>query len=142
MAVSYQKFNSFVEHLAEKVHNLQADTLKVLLCNTAPVAANSVKADLTEISAGSGYSAGGNTITVSASSQTSGTYKLVLADSTFTASGGTIGPFRYAVLYNDTPTSPADPLIGFWDYGSSVTLNDGESFVVDFDATNGVLQIA
>lgn len=141
MAVAYQKFNAFVEHLAEKVHNLQSDTLKVLLTNTAPTAANAVKADLTEISAGNGYTAGGNTITVSSSAQTSGTYKLVLADSTFTASGGTIGPFRYPVLYNDTPTSPADPLIGFWDYGSAVTLNDGESFVVDFDATNGVLQL-
>lgn len=139
---SFNKFNSFVENEAEKVHDLGADTLKVLLTNTAPVASNTVKANLTEISAGNGYTAGGTAATISSSAQTSGTYKLVLADVTFTASGGSIGPLRYAVLYNDTPTSPADPLIGWWDYGSSITLADGESLLVDFDATNGVLQIA
>ena len=138
---AFQKFNAFVEHLAEKVHNLGADTLKVLLTNTAPVATNSVKADLTEISAGNGYTAGGTAASITSSSQTSGTYKLVLGDVVFTASGGTIGPFRYAVLYNDTPTSPADPLIGFWDYGSSITLNDTEPFTVDYDPTNGVLTL-
>jgi hypothetical protein len=139
---AFNKFNAFVEHLAEKVHNLSADTLKILLTNTAPVAGNSVVADLTEISAGNGYSAGGPAATVSASSQTSGTYKLVVDDLTITASGGSIGPFRYFTLYNDTPTSPADPLIGFWDYGSSITLADGESVTVDFSAANGALQIA
>lgn len=139
---TFNKFNAFVENVAEKVHNLGADSLKVMLTNTAPVAGNSVKADLTEITAGNGYSAGGTAASISSSAQTSGTYKLVLADVVFTASGGTIGPFRYAVLYNDTPTSPADPLIGWWDYGSSVTLNDGETFTVDFDPTNGVLTLA
>jgi hypothetical protein len=138
---SFQKFNSFVEALAEKTHNLGSDTLKVLLCNTAPVATNSVKADLTEISAGNGYTAGGNTAAVTSSAQTSGTYKLVLGDPTsWTATGGSIGPFRYAVLYNDTATN--DELIGFWDYGSSITLAAGESFAVDFDASTGVLTIA
>ena len=140
---SAQKFNSFVEYLAEKVINTETDTFKVMLVNTAPVSTNTVKADLTEISAGNGYSAGGNTASVSSSSQSSGTFKLVLADpATWTASGGSIGPFRYAVLYDDTPTSPADPLVLFWDYGSAVTLAAGETFTVDFDATNGVLQIA
>lgn len=140
---SFVKINAFVENLAEKVHNLGADTLKVMLVNSpAPVATNSVKGDLTEISAGNGYTAGGTAATISSSAQTSGTYKLVLADVVFTASGGSIGPFRYAVLYNDTPTSPADPLIGFWDYGSSITLATGESLTVDFDPTNGVLTIA
>lgn len=140
---SYAKFNQFVEDLAEKVHNLGSDSLKILLTNTAPVATNSVKGDLTEISAGNGYTAGGNACTISSSAQSSGTYKLVLADpTTWTASGGTIGPFRYAVLWNDTPTSPADPLIGYWDYGSSITLQIGETFLVDLDGTNGVLQIA
>jgi len=138
---SYNKFQAFVENLAEKVHNLGADTLKVMLTNTAPVATNSVKADLTEIAAGSGYTAGGTTAAISSSSQTSGTYKLVLADVVFTASGGSIGPFRYAVLYNDTPTAPADPLIGWWDYGSSITLLNGETLTWDADPTNGVLQI-
>lgn len=141
---AFNKFNAFVEHLAEKVHNLGADTLKIYLTNTAPdAAADAVKADLpAEISAGNGYSAGGPTATISSSSQTAGTYKLVLDDVTITASGGSIGPFRYFVLYNDTPTSPADPLIGWWDYGSSLTLADGESVTVDFSPTNGALQIA
>jgi hypothetical protein len=138
---SFNKFNSFVEALAEKKHDLGADTLKVLLTNTAPVATNSVKADLTEISAGNGYTAGGNTASVTSSAQTSGTYKLVLGDpATWTASGGSIGPFQYAVLYNDTAAN--DELIGWWDYGSAVTLADGESFAVDFDPSTGVLTIA
>jgi hypothetical protein len=139
---SYQKFNQFVGDLANGVHNFGSHTLKVLLTNTAPVATNSVKADLTEISAGSGYSAGGATVGTISDTDTGGTVKLVASsDNTFTASGGTIGPFRYAVLYNDTPTSPADPLIGFWDYGSSITLADGESFKVDWDQTNGIWQL-
>lgn len=138
---AFNKFNSFVEALAEKVHNLGSDTLKVMLTNTAPVATNSVKADLTEISAGNGYTAGGNTASVTSSAQTSGTYKLVLGDpTTWTATGGSIGPFRYAVLYNDTASN--DELIGWWDYGSALTLAAGESFTVDFDPTTGVLTLA
>jgi hypothetical protein len=133
---SFNKFNAFAENVAEKVHNLGADTLKVMLTNTAPVATNSVKSDLTEISAGNGYTAGGATVTITSSAQSSGTYSLVGSDPTpWTASGGSIGPFRYVVLYNDTPTSPADPLIGWWDYGSSVTLAVGETFTVDFGAS-------
>ena len=138
---TFNKFYVFSENLAEKVHNLQSDTLKVMLTNTLPVATNQVKADITEIAAGSNYTAGGNTLTVSSSAQTSGVYKLVIADSTFTSSG-TIGPFRYAVIYNDTPTSPLKPLIGWYDYGSSVTLASGETFTVDFDPTNGMLQLS
>ncbi len=112
------------------------------LSNATPSAsADLVKADLAEISAGNGYTAGGNQATISSSSQTSGTYKLVLADpATWTASGGSIGPFQYAVLYNDTAAN--DELIGWWDYGSAVTLNAGETFTVDFDASTGVLTIA
>lgn len=137
---SFQKFNSFVEAVAEKAHNLGSDTLKVLLTLTAPTSSNAVKADLTEISAGNGYTAGGTAATISSSSQTSGTYKLVLADVVFTASGGSIANFRYAVLYNDTAAS--DELIGFWDYSSTVTLASGETLTVDFDGTTGVLTIA
>lgn len=139
---TYNKFQAFVEDVAEKVHNLGADTLKVMLTLTAPVATNSVKANLTEIAAGNGYTAGGTATTISTSAQTSGTYKLVITDVVFTASGGAIADFRYAVLYNDTPISPADPLIAWWDYGATVSLAAGETFTVDFDATNGVLQIA
>lgn len=136
------KFNVFVENLAEGVHDLGSDTLKVMLTNSSPAATDSIKSALTEISAGNGYSAGGTQATISASAQTSGTYKLTLADVVFTASGGTIGPFRYATLYNDTPTSPADPLILWYDYGSSLTLADGEAITVDFDGSNGVLTLA
>lgn len=136
---TFNKFNAFTENVAEKVFNLGTDTLKVMLTNAAPVATNSVKANLTEISAGNGYTAGGTAATISSSSQTGGVYKLVLADVVFTASGGSIGPFRYVVLYDDTATN--DELIGWWDYGSAVTLASGESFTVDFDPTNGVLTI-
>lgn len=139
---TYNKFYCTVEDLAEKVHNLGADTLKVVLTNTVPVNTDTILANITQIANGNGYTTGGATATISSSAQTTGTYKLVLADVVWTASGGTIGPFRYAVLYNDTPTSPADPLIGWWDYGSSVTLAIGESFTTDFDATTGVLTLA
>lgn len=142
MAASYVKFYAFVENVAEKVHNLASDTLKIMLTNSAPSQSNSVKSDITEISAGNGYTAGGTQMSQSSSSQSAGVYKLVCADVVFTAAGGTIGPFRYAVLYNDTPTSPADPLIAYWDYGASITLQDTETFTVDADATNGVLQIS
>lgn len=138
---SYNKFNQYVEDLVKKVHNHNADTFKVCLTNTAPTAANAVFADITEITAGNGYTAGGNSCTISSCAQTSGTLKWVLADTTFTASGGTVGPFRYAVLYNSTPTIPLKPLIAWWDYGSSITLNSGESFTVDFDGINGVFQL-
>jgi hypothetical protein len=137
---TFNKFNSFVEAVAEKKHDLGADVLKVLLTNTAPVAANAVKADLTEIAAGNGYAAGGTQATQASSAQTSGTYKLVLNDVVFTASGGSIGPFRYAVLYNDTATN--DELIGWHDYGSSITLLDGETFTWNADPTSGVLTLA
>jgi hypothetical protein len=132
---TFNKFDVFVENLAEKVHNLGTDTLKIMLTNSAPLATNTIFANLTEISAGNGYTAGGSTVTVTGSSQTSGTYSLVATDLVFTAAGGSIGPFRYAVLYNDTPTSPADPLIGWYDYGSALTLATTETFTVDFGST-------
>ena len=136
---AFNKFNAFVEDIAEKKHNLGADTLKVMLTLTAPVATNSVKADLTEIAAGNGYSAGGTATTITSSVQTSGTYKLIITDVTFTASGGSIANFRYAVLYNDTATN--DELIGFYDYGATLTITTGNAFTVDFDAAAGVLTI-
>jgi hypothetical protein len=136
---TYNKFNVFVEDLIEGVHDFDAHTFKVMLCNTAPVATNSVKADLTEISAGNGYTAGGTATTITTSRST-GTAKVTGSDVVFTATGS-VGPFRYAVLYNDSPTSPADPLIGYWDYGSSVSLANTETFTVDFDATNGIFTV-
>ena len=136
---AFNKFNSFVEAVAEKTHNLGSDTLKVALTNTAPVATNTVFANITEISAGNGYSAGGTASAQVSSAQSSGVYKLVLTDVVFTASGGSIGPFRYIVLYNDTAAS--DELIGYYDYGPNVTVTTGNTFTVDFDGTNGVLTI-
>lgn len=133
---TFNKFDSFVEALAEKVHNLGSDALKVALTNTAPVATNTVLANITEITY---TNVSSRAVTTSSSAQTSGTYKLVLADLVLTASGS-VGPFRYVVLYNDTATS--DELIGWWDYGSSITLASGETFTIDFDGTNGVLQLA
>lgn len=133
---AFNKFQDFVEQLAKGVHQLHAagHTLKGYLSNTAPNAAtHAVKADLAEISAGNGYSAGG-VDTQNDATEASGTLSCTGVDFTITASGGTIGPFRYLVLYNDTPSSPADPLIGWWDYGSSITLQDGESFTANFGA--------
>lgn len=136
---TFNKFNSFVEAVAEKSHNLGSDTLTIALtaAANAPVAGNTVLANLTQISY---TNCSSRAITTSASSQTGGTYKLVVNDATLTASGGTVGPFRYIVIYNDTATN--DELIGWYDYGSEITLADGESLTIDFDGTNGLLQIA
>lgn len=137
---TYNKINSFVEAMAEKKHDLGSDTLKVALSNTAVSAGMTVLANVTQISQANGYTTGGKQATQSSSAQTSGTYKLVLADVIFTASGGSVGAFRYVVLYDDTATN--DELVGWWDYGSSITLADTETFTVDYDASNGVLTVA
>jgi hypothetical protein len=140
MSASYNKYQKFVNHLASGAFNFASDNIKVALTNTAPDQTNNdALADITEISAGNGYSAGGTQATLVSSSQSGGTYKLVLNNVTFTASGS-VGPFRYAVLYDSTPSGHY--LIGYWDYGSSVTLANGDTFTVSFDGTNGVLQIA
>ncbi|CAB4126247.1 hypothetical protein UFOVP69_57 [uncultured Caudovirales phage] len=136
---TFNKFDSFTEAIAEKVHNLGSDVIKVMLTNSAPSASNTVKANLTDIAAGNGYTAGGTQSAQVTSAQTAGVYKLVLTDVVFTATGGSIGAFRYVVLYNDTATNKE--LIGYYDYGSAITLNTGETFTVDFDATNGVIQL-
>lgn len=138
--VAFAKYNSFVEELAEKAHNLQSDTFKAALTNTAPAASDTTWSTGTypAPAAANGYTAGGNTLTVSSSGQSSGLYKWVLADSVFTASGGQIGPFRYLIIYNSTASNK---LVGSYDRGSSVTLEDGDTFTADFDATNGVLQL-
>lgn len=135
---AFNKFNAFVEDIYEGKHNLGSDTLKVMLTLVAPVASNSAKGDLTEIAAGNGYTAGGSAVTITSSAQTGGTYKLVGDDVVFTASGGAIADFRYAVLYNDTEAS--DALIGWWDNGATVSLGDGDSVTIDLDQTNGILQ--
>lgn len=133
---TYTKFQPFIENVMEKVHNLGSDTLKVALTNTAPNATDGTLSQITQISAGNGYTTGGNQAVQSSSAQTSGTYKLVCADVVFTASGGSFGPFQYAVLYNDTAAN--DELIAYWDYGTSITITNGNSFTVDLDQTGGV----
>lgn len=139
---AFNKFNQFVGDIAVKVHNLSSDAVKVVLTNTLPTAANALYSDVsgTELANGAGYLTGGSAPTVTSASQTSGTLKYILQPLVFTASAS-MGPFRYAVLYNTVPTSPLKPLIAWWDYGSSVTLASGETFTVNFDTTNGVLQI-
>ena len=137
---TYTKFLDYVEQLNKAVHNWSSHTFKAALTNTAPVNTNTVFANLTEISAGNGYTAGGTGATISSSAQTSGTYKLVIADLTLTASGGSVAPFRYVVIYNDTATN--DELIGFYDYGSDLTLANGESLLIDFSAANGMIQLS
>lgn len=136
---TFTKINDFVENAVESM-NLGSDQLVVALSNTAPGSESTpptgdgdgVLANITQVSY---TNCSSRNITTTSSSQTSGTYRLVLQDLTLTASGGTVGPFRYVYIYNDTPTSPADPLIGYYDYGSSITLNDGETFNLDFAAT-------
>lgn len=136
---SFNKFNSFVDALSKKVHNLNSDTLKVMLTDSAPIATNTQKSNLTEIANGNGYTTGGAT-TAQTLSNSSGTEKLICADVTFTASGGAIAQFRYVVLYNSTATN--SELIGWWDFGSEVNLASGATFTVDFDGSAGVLTIA
>lgn len=130
---SFVKFQDFVESLGLKEHNLNTDTLKVYLSNAAPdVALDADKADLAEITAENGYPAGGSDAT-NVWSESGGTGTLTGTDIVFTASGGSFGPFRYAILYNDTHLN--DGLIGYWDYGSSVSCATDESFTVDFGAS-------
>lgn len=132
---TYNKFQGFVGYVGLGAVNLNTDTFKVYLTNTAPSAsADDVKTDLAEISQSplNGYTLGGVDIQ-NAYSEASGTGTMTAVDVTITASGGTIGPFQYAPIYDDTHAS--DILMCWYDYGSAVTLNDGESFTVDFGAS-------
>jgi hypothetical protein len=144
---TFNKLNGFVEHLSEGVHNLGSNQIVVALSNTAPGSETTpptgatsacILANVTQVSY---TNCSTRNVTTGASEQTSGTYKLTLTDLVLTASG-TVGPFRYVYLYNDTASSPADPLIGYYDYGSSITLANGETFTIDFDGSNGVLTLA
>lgn len=137
-------FDEFANHLAQGVHNLTTGSFKVMLTNTAPSKANdTVAANITEIAAGNGYTATGQTLdseTLAETGAGTGIWQFTCADEVVTASGGSIGPFRYAVIYNDTPTSPADPLVCYIDYGSSITVTSGNTFTLDVGA-NGVFRI-
>ena len=141
---AFNKFNQFVQDLAEKVHNLSADQVEVYLSNATPDAAlDAVKADLAEIATGNGYT--GPQDTQNTGAEAAGTYTLTGTKNVITAAGGSIGPFRYVVLMNTTPAAPLDPLIGWWDYGSALTLLDGESFSVKYNSsetTGTILTVA
>jgi hypothetical protein len=142
---SFVKVNDFVEDLAEKVHDLSSDQLVVALSNTAPASETSDptadgNGQLSNVTQITYTNLSSRNITTSASAQTSGTYKLTLTDLVLTASGGSVGPFRYVYIYNDAATN--DELIAHFDYGSSITLNDTETFTLDFNGTNGLFQIA
>jgi len=122
------KFYGFVEHLAEKRHDLGADTLKAMLTDVLPSRAAIAKGSITEIAAGNGYTAGGVTLTRNGSAQTVGLYSLSVSDFSFTASGGSIGPFRYVVIYNNTATGYE--LIGYIDKGIEATIASGQTMTV------------
>lgn len=136
---TYNKFYDYSEQLARGVHNFGSHTFKVALTNTAPVATNTILADITQISGTNGYTTGGTATTITLS-ETTGTTTVNGTQVVFTAAGGPMGPFRYYVLYNDTATSPADALIAWWDHGSAVTLADTETFTAKFsNATPGAI---
>jgi len=139
--VAFVKFHKFVEEVSKAGHNLTTAVYKIALTNTAPTAASDTTWNTTTYpapAAANGYTSGGNTPTVSSATTTSGTFKLVLADSVFTATAGGIGPFRYVILYN---SSASDKVVGYYDYGSSITLADTETLTFDADPTNGVLTL-
>ena len=131
----FNKFNSFVEDIGEEIHNFSTDTLRVALTNTAPVPGNTVLANITEISY---TNLSSRTIVTTSYTQTAGLARLILADLVLSATGA-VGPFRYVVIYNDT--AAGKQLIGWSDYGSSITMASGESFVLNFDNVNGLLTI-
>lgn len=132
---TFNKFHSFVEALAEKAHNLGSDQLVIALSNSAPVATNTQLSDITQISY---TNLSSRNVTTTSSAQTSGTYKLTLTDLVLSASGA-VATFRYVILYNDTSTG--DLLIGWYDYGSGITMANLDTFTIDFNASSGALTI-
>jgi hypothetical protein len=129
----YNPFDDFSEQLVRGVQNFGTDAFKIALTNSAPIVSNTILANITQIAAGNGYTLGGTAIASIAINENLGTTTVTGTQVVFTASGGSIGPFRYAVLYNDTATSPPKPLVAWWDYGSSITLNDTDTFTVKFN---------
>lgn len=131
---SYNKYHQTIADVFNKKHDFSADTFKYALTNTAPSNADNTLAEVSEISSGNGYSAGGTQVVITSSTQTGGTLSVVpSADVVFTASGGSIGPFQYVAFYNSTPAGGLT--VSYFDRGSAVTLLDGETFTVDVQAT-------
>jgi hypothetical protein len=128
---AYNKFNDFVEQLAKGKHVIGTHVFKAYLSNEAPLAADTVKTDIAEITAQNGYPSGGSDAQL-AVTESGGTATVTAVDIVWTASGGSFGPFRYIIIYNDTQTSPADALVCWFDYGAAVTVLTGETFTVDF----------
>jgi hypothetical protein len=134
MAATFNKFSAWVDFVQKGV-NLSSDTLKVLLCNTQPVTANSLYGHIgSEVSAGNGYSTSGTAVQIYANGQTGGVYTLQASAVVFTAAGGNWSPFQWVVLWDSTPSG--GPLVAWFDYGSAITLNNGETFTVSFNSTN------
>lgn len=134
-------FNQFYQNIGRGVHNLNANTLKVALTNSAPALGNQTISDITQIANGNGYTTGGFTLSGISFTLDGSVAELLASDLVITASGGTMGTWRYPVLYDDTPSSPADPLIGYLDAGSAISLADGQSRTLDFSSTNGLLRL-
>jgi hypothetical protein len=143
---AYVGINDWLANLAENA-DCESDQFVVALSNTAPAAEGTpptgdgagVLANVTQVAY---TNLSTRNITTTSSGQAAGTYKLILVDLTLTSSGGATGPFRYVYIYDDTVTVPVDPLVAYYDYGSSITLQDGETLLIDFDGTNGFFQIA
>ena len=131
---AFNKFEDFMRALCVGEHDLAStgDTLMVYLSNAAPAATDAVIGDIADLATGGGYTAGGED-TTNTGSETTGKFTVAMTDVVWTAAGTGIGAFRYVILYNDTHA--ADGLIGWWDYGSSITLTAGETFTTDFAAT-------
>lgn len=135
--VSYQKFNCFVQDQANKKHNFSSDVFKVMFTNVAPVATNTVIANITEIAPQPGYSAGGPTLSIS-ESLVAGVLTVLATRLFVTPTSVALGPFRYVVLYN--ATAAGGPLVGYWDFGVSITLGVAKAFSMIFDAVNGMFR--
>jgi hypothetical protein len=142
---TYNEINDWLANMMEDV-DCESDSFEIALSNTAPGSestpptgdGNGVLANVTEIT----YTfCSSRVITTTSSAQVAGLYKLILQDLTLSASGGSVGPFRYVYIFDQTVTTPADPLVCYYDYGSSITLLDGEDLDIDFDGTNGLFQI-
>lgn len=141
---SYNKINQFTQDVCDGAHNFGSGgaTYKVELSNTATTASNKLYGDISanEVASGGGYTTGGASSAMS-DSTASGTEKVLATNVTWTGSGGGMGPFRYVTIYCSSQATPNKPLVCWFDYGSSISLNSGDTFTVSFDGTNGLFQM-